>query len=1117
MLKYKELINRLTESQKILILTDIQSLSRREFKRLGLPALKTGNIDEYANNIYPCSVILANSWNKELWSSVASDLLWIMEKDGVELATLPSPKIKINPYRCALSEDPMLASDISREYLASAKARGMSSCLEGYSLERDELEWLDDEPNERVIREMVVKPYSDAVKDTDCSAIMTGSELGEGGYKKKNIELIESEKMSEFKFSICKKASAADTVSMIQKGIICFKASGFELEKALKRYEELRRFVDKGDASVAELEEEISLGNAISPEAVDMAIGKVFDFINVCREKKENEMSAGAVRDRLAIRAVKESAVLLKNKNKILPVSANEKVFIIGDIRTDDGESVAKLCENILIEKGYDCIGMAQGYEIDKDRSEMSLGEAYNLSEKADKIILLLGRDQIRDDNVAKTRDLKLPANQEALAHRLMMRGKNVVAVVSTGCGFDISAVEGFDSVMLMALNTKFSANALVDIVTGEFNPSGRLSCSLYRNTNHSFKKQRHYRRIGNKVGGFIGYRYYDSANYDVGFPFGHGIGFSDFVYSKPKINGTTITFTLKNVGRYAGTETVQMYVGTESSAILRPEKELIGYTKVSLNAGESRQISMEISLPAVYDVKTNGFVKEAARYNVYIGASVSDIRLTLKYAGGDCELAGDGEDIIDYLQSRSNILRDKYTLEANYELMKRTVRNIISGVILIVLAVFLRVYCHSNAIDSDFLNVFSLALALVSAGFFIMEIADRMRIASEEKILIQKANQEHFEDAVTTKIFSTEQMFREEFENDAEEEIAHAFDLDDLSEEYLAYVDDKFDFLTATKEFALFASERGCKLDANTVREIFASISSSRLMIVNGMSEDDFELLMKVLCEYFRSEVHIDKVDESYTDEGSVLFEGDAEHKKREAMLAIEAARAERPKMHLLGLTNVKFADMANYFAPFVKYAKSPNGHNSVTVGSGRNANTYYIPKNIWLVLNLASGENVENIPESVSEVSSLCNIVISKCEVAEIATSVHKFYYYQIDFLSDRIAAKCDVNESEWKKLDSFSAFVNGYVPFAIGNKQWIGIERYIAVFEGCGGDADVAFDRALAVRLIPSVISAASKAEKRIDLIDGINTAFGDSEISACRKVIKDSAKNRSQASQ
>ena len=118
MLEYKELIDKLTESQKILILTDIASLSRREFKRLGLPALKTGELDEYAKDIYPSSAMLANSWNGELIYSVASDILWDVEKDGVELATLPSPKIKIKPYRRALSEDPKLASDISNTYLA---------------------------------------------------------------------------------------------------------------------------------------------------------------------------------------------------------------------------------------------------------------------------------------------------------------------------------------------------------------------------------------------------------------------------------------------------------------------------------------------------------------------------------------------------------------------------------------------------------------------------------------------------------------------------------------------------------------------------------------------------------------------------------------------------------------------------------------------------------------------------------------------------------------------------------------------------------------------------------------------------------------------------------------
>jgi beta-glucosidase len=533
MLKYKELVGRLTEVQKMLILSDISSLSRKEFGRFGLAALKVGYVEDYIRYIYPSSSILANSWSTELINSVARDTVSAMYKDGVELAILPSPKVKINPFRSALSEDPVLAASLSREYLKAAQLKGIASCVNGYSVEKDEISWMDSEPDERVIREYWVKPYSDAISGAGCAAVISNN-LSSGKYKDRNIELIENAADISAPFSVCEAASEHDTVSLISRGIICLRSSGVAIESALRRYEELKRSVDKGEIGEHELCEEIATGNAISPDTLDEAVDRVLSFITYCKEVKSGEINGDAVQERLAERAVRESAVLLKNKNKLLPVSKKETIFVIGDVRNADGECVAETCAKNLKDRGYDCIGWARGYEMEKDRSEMYLGEAYNLSEKADKVVLLLGRDESRERDIIRSKNLELPANQVALAHKLSVRGKNVIAVVSSEYGFDISPLEDFDALMVMGLATKYSAKALTDIVVGEFSPTGKLSGTLYRNTNSSFSKQAYYMKKGSsRAGVFVGYRYYDTAECDVGFPFGHGIGFSRFSYSR--------------------------------------------------------------------------------------------------------------------------------------------------------------------------------------------------------------------------------------------------------------------------------------------------------------------------------------------------------------------------------------------------------------------------------------------------------------------------------------------------------------------------------------------------------------------------------------------------------
>ena len=767
MLKHKDLVGKLTDAQKILILSDIQSLSRRELKRFGLSPLKSGNVDDYLRSVYPRASVIANSFDDELIGSVASDIMSAMYKDGVELASLPSAKVKINPYKEALSEDPMLSSNVARAYLKAANAKGLAINMSECSIDNDDVVWMDKSPNKRAIEEHIVKPHLNAVKGLDCNALEMSDDPLNERYKGENIKLVEKLSTLGNSFLICERASEKNTVKLLSDGVVCLRSSGYAIDSAHARYKELRRMVDKGELEELEISNEIEVGKAISTEMIDLAVDRVFDFILSCREGKLGSMDGGVVRDKLAAKSVRESAVMLKNKSKILPLSKKEKLFVIGDMKTPLGESIAEACAESLKLNGYNCIGWAQGYEISKSRSEMSLGEAYNLSEAADKIVLLLGRSEALEKDIVKSRNLELPANQVALARRLASRGKNVVAVVSTGYGFDIEAVEEFDGIITMSLETAYSADALVDILTGVYNPSGRLASTLYRNTEKSFAKQSYYRKKGSRSGIFTGYRYYDTAGYDVGFPFGFGMGYSEFTYSRPKHVGDSVSFTLKNIGKYDATEVVQMYVGLETSSVIRPKKELVHYKRISLKAGESQRVSMDISLPEIYDEKNGEFVKEAGTYTVYVGSSVSDIKFSFDYVGGEAAVSGDGEDVIDYLQSASNIVRDKYTLEANYKLMKRTVRNVLSGVILITLAVLLRVYCHSNAIENGFLNIFTLALALLSAGYFIMEIVDRVKLSKDEALLVETANKEYFDDAESVNVFSTDRMFKDEFESD--------------------------------------------------------------------------------------------------------------------------------------------------------------------------------------------------------------------------------------------------------------------------------------------------------------------------------------------------------------
>jgi len=171
MLKYYDIINQISDSDKIRMLCDAKCVSDEKYSSLGIPTLNIASIEDLGRDKYPSPGALANTWDTSLIGEVADELIKESAEDGAGFLKMPPPRIRINPYRAALSEDPLLASSVSRSYLTSAERAGVSAGLGGFGIFSDETEWLDETPNERFINEYLAKPYADAADGVACAAI----------------------------------------------------------------------------------------------------------------------------------------------------------------------------------------------------------------------------------------------------------------------------------------------------------------------------------------------------------------------------------------------------------------------------------------------------------------------------------------------------------------------------------------------------------------------------------------------------------------------------------------------------------------------------------------------------------------------------------------------------------------------------------------------------------------------------------------------------------------------------------------------------------------------------------------------------------------------------------
>ena len=1121
MLKYSDIINQLSDNDKIRILCDIECLSDKKYRVLGIPKISIASIEELCGAKYPSPSALANSWDTDLVAKVTDSILKQTYDLDVDMTIMSSPKIRINPYRAAVTEDAFLSAAISGEILRSAERANVSMAVSGCCLHSDELEWIDEPRNERFVKEYVAKPFIDSMKGTSVAVMLADVDLESDSYGTVNSDLsatVLADK--ENTFCIYRKLGSKDIVRCINQGKICIKGSAVALEAALSRYKQLKKGIDSGSVSTEDLNYEILHGDAISHELLDEAVDRLIDLaVTVKRRVSSSDVLHI---ENTELKACEESIVLLQNNSRtksenMLPLTPGSSVCIIGDTvlqEKETGVSQAAELSAHLSSRGFAVSGVARGYDLDRDRSEDLIPEAMMLAANSDAIILFLGLGEYREKRTVKHGRISIPANQRELLTKLGQFANKLIIVLNSGSYVDIGNPEKYGAILQAPVTLDSCAGVLAEVLSGRINPSGKLANTMYCNTEALYTRHLiHKHRDELKTGPFIGYRYYDTAGEQQKFPFGHGLSYTKFEYSDMVLSGNSVEFKITNKGSQDGVEIAQVYVGKNNSAVVRPMKELCGFARVKVAAGQSVHVRIPFAIPTVFDEQSGKYVTELGEYTVYVCASVSDVRLSQRMNAGETSLLPDGEQLNRYIHSISNIITDNFKLEAKINTMKKSKFNSIAGASAIVLSVILKLYCAFANVSGLFFDIFALALALAGIVYFVTAYKHRIKENAEHRAAVNEASQEMFAKAETVAVSYADSLFSKELDVQ-EEEASHAEEdkIEGVDAELLVYIDKEQTFESAVKDFEAFAIERGCQFAPETIRNIFSSLASSRLVIVNGMEDDDFRKLVVLLSNYFDSSTFIDRVDSTYESESSLLFhdDGHGTRTKTNALNAIESARNVRHCIHIAALENVIGSALSKYFTPYAKYAKNPLANHRVTVsGAGYAESSYYIPQNLWFILNLAKGEVVDRIPDFIAEIATVNTFNFKEVQGSDHHTSVKRFTYYQMEHLAEKTVSAVYVSEDIWKKVDKLEEYVKSHASFAITNKMWLCLEKYAYVCIACGADTNNAVDRAMCAKLMTSVVSAlrGNLGSDDRSVSDTLDILFGEECVENCKKFIKE----------
>ncbi len=1116
MLKYEEIIGTLSMAQKTRLLCDATALSSSEYASLGVPPLCFEDIEGLSAD-YPTPAETARSWDMELVQKTAAEAMAKAMGCGINLVLTPPAKAALGPYGRGLAEDGMLSAALAGEYLAAAEEQGLCAAIKGFSFSAQDTAWLDEKPNARFIYEQVINPYVNAAEKGDFAGISVSQDIKVKNYEKANSALPKT--AARYKslvgaVPVCENAGAEGTLPCIQGGVICLRADSAALTAALDKYYQMKKAADRGDLSVGEIDRAIEEYRAVSPEQIDAAADRVLDFAFRAAKARENSAAGKSRRtDDTSLRAARDAVVLLKNEKKALPLSTGKSVCIIGDM-SERAESFAEDFLGLLTKEGCRVLDTQRGYDLCKERSEALLASAVKSASEADAAIVFLGLGQARERDMERAERLSLPANQVAILAELGRAKCKVIAVVSGDYPADIVLENKADAILLAPTRAKYSAEALADIVTGRYSPCGKLTRTAYTDSERIFAKYAIYKKRGMKAGPFIGYKYYDTAEFYPKYVFGHGLGYAKFAYSAVSANvserETSVTFTIKNCGKMRAAEVAQVYVGMEDSALIRPKKELCAFAKIELEAGESRTVTLPFTFPEVFDMGKGEFAEEMGTYTIYVGSSVRDIRLSCVIYAGETKIKPDGEKARDYLLSESNIISENYKLEADCKIMKKSVLNIITGIAALLLAVILKVYCLATNTGALFFDIMAIILALSGWVFFIAELVARKKAAAADEIAIAAANEEAFKDAEKVEISAAEQLFAKEFDVTPDEADAGAEEATGADGDNFMPIQSEVDLAAASRDFSAAAKEMGVDFSEGDAGRLFASLASSRVLLLYGMSTKAFESFMQVLANYFETSVYKDSVHGAYASHENILFRGDADGAltKTNAMLGIEEAQSAVEKMHFLGFDGVKPRDMVAWFAPIAKHAKNPYARSVFRAHNEQNVETaYHFPQNAWFVVNLAESASYDEIPTGIAEIATVNNFAITPCEATTASTHAG-FTYYQMEYLCDKLVSSMNIGENVWRRFDRLEAYVNAHVPFAFGNKLWLCAEKYIAFSMACGKETEKSIDECIAAKLLPAIIVALSGkiAQGETGLAETLENAFGEENVAACRKVIK-----------
>ncbi|MBK8986676.1 MAG: glycoside hydrolase family 3 C-terminal domain-containing protein [Chloroflexi bacterium] len=645
----------MTLEEKAALCTGASAWTTTPVKRLNLPELfvsdgphgirRVADIHALTSKslpatCFPTASSLAATWDVDLLFEMGQALAEEAIALGVDVILGPGVNMKRSPL-CGrnfeyFSEDPYQAGAMAAGLIKGIQSKGVGTSLKHYAANNQEFERfsINAEVDERALREIYLAAFETAVTQSQPWTVMCSYNKINGTYGSEQTYLLSDILKKEWGFQ----GFVVSDWGAVHDRVAALKA-GLDLEMPGPKQTRVNAVIEavrNGELDEAVLDEAARRIARVALCAAQTPKGGGFD---------------AAAHHTLARKVAAEGMVLLKN-NGLLPLQNPQHVAVIGraaqqahfqgggsshinptqvDVPFSELQKLAGNAE----------LSFATGYPEDNSLDQGLVDKAVTIAQAADVALLYIALPSFKESEGYDRADLDLTAQQVALIQAVTAVQPHTVVILNNGAPVVMGDwLDGAAAVLEAWMMGQAGGGAIADILFGRVNPSGKLTetyplrladTPAYLN----FPGENGVVRYGEGL--FIGYRYYDAKETPVLFPFGYGLSYTTFAYSNLQLSadsfkdvaGLTVSVDVTNTGPVAGKEIVQLYVHDQASRLIRPYKELKGFTKVSLRPGETQTVSITLDSRAFayYDPAYQQWITEDGQFDILVGASAADIR----------------------------------------------------------------------------------------------------------------------------------------------------------------------------------------------------------------------------------------------------------------------------------------------------------------------------------------------------------------------------------------------------------------------------------------------------------------------------------------------------------